>query len=152
MTGLKDLTNSSGQIFTDIFNLRCDPDLERSNPIFPQDTLAYNAVLPHQVWLQTDQQFGRYNRNSLILITQVLTVTLTLKIVTNFFLPDTPPRENTLPYQIWLKMVEWFRRYRRDKIGHTDRMTGRQMYRRTDRQSDSNYCVRFTPKVPSYTE
>ena len=25
---------SSGQIFTDIFNLRCDLDLERSNPFF----------------------------------------------------------------------------------------------------------------------
>ena len=49
-------------------------------------------------------------------------------------------------------MVERFRRYCRDKIGHTDRMTGRWMYRHTDRQSDSNYCVRSTPKVPSYTE
>ena len=38
---------SSGQIFTDILNLRCDLDLERSNPILPQDTLAYNAVLPN---------------------------------------------------------------------------------------------------------
>ena len=36
---------SSGQIFTDIFNLRCDLDLQRSNPIFPQDTLAYDVVL-----------------------------------------------------------------------------------------------------------
>ena len=36
---------SSGQIFTDILNLRCDLDLEHSNPIFPQDTLAYNTVL-----------------------------------------------------------------------------------------------------------
>ena len=26
---------SSGQTFTDILNLRCDLDLERSNPIFP---------------------------------------------------------------------------------------------------------------------
>ena len=38
---------SSGQIFTDILNLHCDLDLERSNPILPQDTLAYNAVLPN---------------------------------------------------------------------------------------------------------
>ena len=36
---------SSRQIFTDIFNLCCDPDLERSTPIFPQYTLAYDAVL-----------------------------------------------------------------------------------------------------------
>ena len=38
---------SLGQIFTDILNLHCDLDLERSNPILPQDTLAYNAVLPN---------------------------------------------------------------------------------------------------------
>ena len=57
--GSEDIT---GQIFTDIFNL------ERSNPIFPQDTLAYNVVLTDRVWLQTDQQFGRYSRNSKILI------------------------------------------------------------------------------------
>ena len=40
-----------------IFNLRCDLDLERSNPIFPQDTPAYDAVLSNQVWMQMDQQF-----------------------------------------------------------------------------------------------
>ena len=38
---------SSGQIFTDILNLRCDLDLECSNPVSPQNTLAYNAVLPN---------------------------------------------------------------------------------------------------------
>ena len=40
---------SSGQIFIDIFNLRCDLDLERSNPIFQQDSLAYNAVVSNRV-------------------------------------------------------------------------------------------------------
>ena len=35
---------------------------------FPQDTLADNAVIPNLVWLQTDQQFGRYSRNSHVLI------------------------------------------------------------------------------------
>ena len=59
----------SGQTFTDIFNLCCDLDLEWSNPIFQQDTLAYDAVLfALQIWLQRDQQFRRYNRNSNILI------------------------------------------------------------------------------------
>ena len=48
---------SSGQTVTDILNLCCDLDLECSNPIFPQDTLAYDAVLSNQVWLQMDQQF-----------------------------------------------------------------------------------------------
>ena len=58
----------SGQTFTDIFNLRCDSDLEHSNPIFPQNTLAYDGVLSNQVWLQMDQQFRRYSGNGQILI------------------------------------------------------------------------------------
>ena len=57
-----------GHIFTNILNLLCDLDLARSNPIFPQDTLASDAVLANQVWLQTNQQFRRYNRNCHILI------------------------------------------------------------------------------------
>ena len=60
---------SSGQTFMNILNLRCDLDLECSNPIFPQDTPVYDAVLSTQVWLQTDRQFRKYNRNSHILIT-----------------------------------------------------------------------------------
>ena len=60
--------NSSGQTFTNILNLHCDLDLKCSNPIFPQDTPANDAVLPNQVWLQTYQQFRRYSRNSYILI------------------------------------------------------------------------------------
>ena len=59
---------SSGQTFTNISNLFCDLDLERSSPIFPQDTLAYDAVLSNQIWLQTDQQFSRYSKNSHALI------------------------------------------------------------------------------------
>ena len=35
--------------FVNILNLRCDLDLDRSNHIFPQDTPAYDAVLPNQV-------------------------------------------------------------------------------------------------------
>ena len=61
---------SSRQTFTNILNLccECDPDLERSNPIFPQDTVAYDAVLSNQVWLQMDQQSKIYNKNSQILM------------------------------------------------------------------------------------
>ena len=59
---------SSGQTVTNILNLCCDLDLERSNPIFPQDTQAYDAVQLSQVWLQTDQQSRRYSENSHILI------------------------------------------------------------------------------------
>ena len=54
----------SGQTFTDILNLCYDLDLERSNSMFPQNTLAYDAVLQNQVWLQTDQFFRRYSENS----------------------------------------------------------------------------------------
>ena len=35
----------SGQTFTDILNLCCDLDMECSNPIFPKNTSAYDAVL-----------------------------------------------------------------------------------------------------------
>ena len=35
----------SGQTFTDTLNLHCDIDLERSNPIFPQDILASDGVM-----------------------------------------------------------------------------------------------------------
>ena len=42
------------QTFTDILNLCCGLELECSNPIFQQDTLAYNVVLSNQLWLQMD--------------------------------------------------------------------------------------------------
>ena len=76
---------SSGQTFINISNLHCDLDLECSNPIFPQDTPAYDAVLSNQVWLQTDQQFRRYNKTSHTFIIQALAMTLTLKIVNQYF-------------------------------------------------------------------
>ena len=60
--------NTVGTVFTDILNLHCDLDLECSNPILPQNTPAYDAVPSNQVWLQTDQQFKRYSKNSHILI------------------------------------------------------------------------------------
>ena len=75
-------------------------------------------------------------------------------IVNQFFLPDNLPRNDTSPYQVWLKMVERFRRYRPDKIEHTDRMTDEHMYGRTDVLTDRVIpnIVRYMPKVPSYTE
>ena len=45
----------SWQTFTNILNLCCNLDIERSNAILPEDTLAYDAVLANQDWLQTDQ-------------------------------------------------------------------------------------------------
>ena len=55
-----------------------------ASPIFPLNTPAYNAVLSNQVWLQTNQQFGKYNKNSHILIKD-LVVTFTLNTVNQFF-------------------------------------------------------------------
>ena len=45
-----------------------------------------------------------------------------------FFLSDNLPPDNTPQYQVWFKMVERFRRYCSDKIGHVDRMTDGQTY------------------------
>ena len=55
-----------GQTFTNILNLCCDLKLGCSNLIFPQDTPAYDAVLWNEVWMQMDQQFRRYSKNSQI--------------------------------------------------------------------------------------
>ena len=88
----------SRQTFTTICR---DLDLEHSNPFFPQDSPAYDAVLSNQVWLETDQQFKRYSKNSHILVIKALAVTLTLKIMNQFFPHDTSPRDNTPPYQVW---------------------------------------------------
>ena len=90
----------SGQTFTNILNLCCDLDLERSNPIFPQDTPAYDAVLPSQVWLQMDQQFRRYSKNSHILIYSPC-CDLDTEDRELIFLHDTWPHDNTPPYQVW---------------------------------------------------
>ena len=76
---------SSGQRLTDILNFCCDLDLEYSNPIFPLDTLAYDALLLNQVWLQKDEQFKTYRGNSHILIIKALAMTLTSQTVNQFF-------------------------------------------------------------------
>ena len=39
------------------------------------------------------------------------------------FLYDTSHHDNKAPYQVWLKMAERFRRYRQDKIWHSERIT-----------------------------
>ena len=43
---------SLGQTFTDILNLHCELDPQCSNPNFPQDTQACDAVVLNQVWLK----------------------------------------------------------------------------------------------------
>ena len=101
---------SSGQTFTNILNLRCDLDVESSNPIFPQDTQAYDAVLSNQAWFQMDQQFRRYSKNSHILNISPHS-DLDIGDSEPVFPPDTLPIDNTPPYHVWSKMVEPFRRY-----------------------------------------
>ena len=73
------------QTFSDILNLCCDLDLECSNPIFPQNTLAYDDVLPNQVWLQTTSSLDDKSRDSHILIRSSLTMILTLKTANQVF-------------------------------------------------------------------
>ena len=87
----------SRQTFTNIFNLHCDLDLERSNPIFPQDTLAYDTSLPNQVWLQIDQQFRRYSKNSHILIIRPH-CDLDTEDIEPIFLHNASFHDNTPPY------------------------------------------------------
>ena len=91
---------SSGQTFTDILNLSYDLDLEQSNPFFSQDTLAYDAVLSNQVWLQTDQQFGRYSRKSYF---DYISPHCSLDTDDSepIFPHDTLPHDNTPPCQVW---------------------------------------------------
>ena len=113
---------SSRQVFTNIFNLLCDLDLECSNPIFPHDTPAYNTLLSNQVWMQKDQQYRRYSKNGQVLIISALAVTLTLKIVNQIFRMThclMIIHHNTkFSKKIFFK-VEWFRRYWPDTIRHT---------------------------------
>ena len=58
-------------------------------------------------------------------------MTLTLKIEKQFFPHDTLPHNNTPQYQVWSKMVEWFRSIERTR-------SDTQNYRRTDGQNDFN--------------
>ena len=105
---------SCGQTFTDILNLRCDLDLKCSNLIFPQDTLAYDAVLSNQVRLQMDWQFRRYNQKSLIYTSP--RCDLDTEHSEPIFLHDTLAYNAAAqPYQVWQQNILWFRRYCPDK-------------------------------------
>ena len=114
---------SSGRTITDIFNLCCDLQLERSNPIFQQDTLAWDDVPSDQVWLPRNQQFRKYGRKSHILILWALAVTLTLKIATTTTtnIRMTLAHDAASPYQIWWQNVLWFRKFHPDKHSLTFR-------------------------------
>ena len=83
--GNKMFSGSEVIMWTNMLNLCCDLDLEHSNTIFPQDTPAFDAVLSNQVWLQTDQKFRRHSKSNYILIIEAHVVTLTFKIVNQFF-------------------------------------------------------------------
>ena len=90
----------SGQTFTDILSLCFDLDLERSNPIFQQDSLAYDAI--NQLWLQTDQQFRRYSETSQILIIYMSPrCDLDIEDSEPISPHDKSPHDNTPSYQIW---------------------------------------------------
>ena len=90
---------------------------EHSNPISAQETLTYDVVLSTKVWLQTDQHIVEI----VIFDYESLRCDLEIEDSEPLFLHDTPPHNNTPPYQVWLKMVERFRRHYLDKLRHTDR-------------------------------
>ena len=133
---------SSGQTFTDTVNLNCGLDIERSNLFFPprgflvswcfkpnqpqrvisglkEDTPAYDAVLSKHVWLQTDQQFRRYSRNSHILIIEALAVTSTTKIVNQFLCMTLRLMKIHHNTKFVLKWLSNSGGYRPDELRHT---------------------------------
>ena len=80
-------------------------------------------------------------------------MTLTSRTATQILLHDTPPHSDAPPYQVWLQLMErfrrsgprsvsdcWFRRYRLDKAGHTDR--------RTDTRQSNGPTDMVTPLYP----
>ena len=87
--------------FTNSLNLCCDLDLERSNPTFPEDIRAYDAVLSNQVWSQMDQQFRRYSENSQIFYHISPHCDLDIEDSEPIFPHDASPRDNTPPHQVW---------------------------------------------------
>ena len=93
---------SSRQTFTNILNLCCDVDLERSSPIFcPQNTPASDDVLTNQVWLQTDQQFRTYSKKYSYFDYISPRYDFDIQDSEPIFLHDTSPHGNTQLYQVW---------------------------------------------------
>ena len=48
------------RVIFDYVSPHYDPELEDSEPIFLQDTLAHDEASSYQVWLQKVQQLSRY--------------------------------------------------------------------------------------------
>ena len=90
----------SGQTFTNILNLGCDLDLQCGNPIFLQDTQAYDVVLSNQVWLQRNWQFRRYGKSNHFDYKSPR-CDLDIEDSKPIFPHDTAPCDNTSPYHIW---------------------------------------------------
>ena len=79
-------------------------------PFFTLDPPAYDTVLSNQVWLQTAQKFK--NTVKIVIFDYISPgCDLDTKDSEQIFPHDTLPHNNTSQYQVWLKMVEWFRRY-----------------------------------------
>ena len=76
-----------------------------------------------------------------MLIIEAHAVTLTLKVASQFFPQDTSSHDYTPLYQVWLKKVERFRKYRPSKSGHTER--------RTEGHNDSSLTTPPNPPTPT---
>ena len=67
---------------------------------FSKDTPAYDAVLSNQVWLQTDQHFRRYSRNSLIFGYISPRCDVDNEDIETIFLQDTLAHDAVQTYQV----------------------------------------------------
>ena len=92
----------SRQTLTDISDLHCHLDLERSYSIFPQDTPAYDAVLLNQTKFSCKRTSSLEDRIRIVFFF-FLSPRCDRDIEDNepIFPHDTSPRDNTQPYQVW---------------------------------------------------
>ena len=117
---------SSRQTFADILNLHCDLDLARSNQCFHW-TLRL-MMLYYQIKFGWKRTGSLEDILEIVILYWSIAVTLTLKIVNQFFCINASPRDNTPPYQDWVIKNGW-------AVG--DRTTNGQTDRRTKRRRDS---------------
>ena len=82
-------------------NLYCDLDLENNNLIITQSTPAYGDVPANYIWLQKDQQFSRYGRNSHIWSKEPSLWPWTWRQPTSLLAWHFGPPDVASLYQVW---------------------------------------------------
>ena len=76
------------------------PGPQQSNPIFLQDSLAYNDMQLNEVWLQKYQQFIRYIRMSYF-DCMILHCDPDLEDSITIYLEDNLTHDDASPYHVW---------------------------------------------------